>query len=296
MRNLIKRILFSCFFFALVLPAEAQFSQEFFMSQYGQNLFLQNPGYAGVKDGRNIHFFTRSDIPTVLGGTLYNYALFSYDQPLDTGRSGFGVTAFYEREFSQYTGGLDAVFSYRVAGNENFSLRLGVGIGGRLKSILLDPLTNPSLLQGSDSRIYPVVHTGLWLKTRWAEAGIAGYNLNKPDVKFLTQNVTDFRTVLLFARYLAYEDERLQVYPSVMVRFPESKRVPVVDLNLYSTFSQVLDFGAGIRFGGIPQAYMIGQVGARFGKSRVGLSYERALKTLGIISLSYLEGTFAVNL
>jgi len=291
-----NQIVFIMAVFFSTMMLQAQTSQSFFMNQYQLNRYLQNPGFAGMEGGQNVHFFTRNDPPTGLFPPLYNYAMISWDSGSDTGRIGYGANIEYQREYNEFTSGLALSFSYSITHNDDYDFRIGFSLSGRYKSVAFDPNTNPNLLGGRQGKIYPLVHAGLALQAGPLSLGFSGYNLNRPTLSYLGINIIEYRVFLLYAAYDLYEDLNFKFTPSVLVRKFDSNRIPVYDINMNLLLVHKLLLSLGYRGGGIPKPYIIGQAGANFGKYSVALSYEKSIFSNRISVLNYIEGTFTIKL
>lgn len=284
----------------------AQLSPDFFMSQFTRMEFLRNPAATGITPGNNLHLFNRNDLPTQFTSNQFNYFAATFDGSNDSSQLGFGVGAFFVREFvaaqnntflNAYTTGLDGAFSYQTLLNPSVQLRVGLAVGGRVKSVPVTALSTG--LQGTDSRIIPAISFGIMIASQKAHIGAAAFNVSNPTVTFNNGPlvvINESRLYIVQALVEAYRDNLITITPAAALKIREGGQTPTVDGAVTGSFSNKLLFGIGFRAGQIKPNYLIGQAGVIINDFEVTVSYDHPLASAGVVALSYLEATVGITL
>jgi hypothetical protein len=292
----------------LVWGAQAQFSPEFLMSQFTRVAYMRNPAAAGLTPGNNFHLFNRNDIPPVALPNN-NYFAMSFDGANDSAKLGFGLLAFFNREFRYqdqangqfaYTVGLDGSFSYITQVNAAMQFRLGGSIGARFISVPVQQVANNAT--GLVSRLIPSLSFGIMLATDRADAGVSAYNLTNPVVTFQGApevRLVESRMFLLQGSFLAYTDQNWEIRPAAALKLRQgTNRLDnmVAEGGITGTFANQILFGGGIRAGGIPFPYGIVQLGLIIRGNELVVSYDVPIGNPLANAYKFLEATFGITL
>lgn len=293
-------------------------AQTNFISQFSQHPILINPAFAGHDGEKQFNIWNRNSYSRFTN-VDFNTAWVAYQAPLNSeGQQGIGFQAFIEQEqfgFSE-TAGINGMYAYNLALDENTDFRLGLGMGAgrRADSIFV---AGGGGVFGTDVNWYFSLNAGILLTSGNWEFGVGAYNANQPSYK------TDFGTSravrqLLYGsiRYNYEVQEGLKVIPALLIkRVGQERTISLeggVDLYLLDRFL----LGAGLRMSRLGQSvyfinglqyntninYLIARVGAELTENTSAyVSYDTPLRTNSrfqpaAIIFGYLEAGFTIKI
>ena len=200
-----RRILIACaLVVAQFLMPKVGLSQDIQFSQFYQALLYQNPAFAGSLHKDRVSFHQRIQWPNIeqYGKAQYTTSFVSADTYLKRYKSGYGVTAFYDKQGDgQITSmELSGQYSYELHLNSHYTVRSGLQLGWNSRSIDYANLTFPqqyddSGFQGTANpyasfgarKNYFDIGAGAVLYTSEFWLGLSGHHLNTPNQTFIEQ-------------------------------------------------------------------------------------------------------------
>ena len=230
--------------FSLFLMTTAHAQQDMVFSLYPENYLYYNPAYAGVKQ-HGVANISARDQWRKIDRNPVSYMI-SYDQHIDSTRSGIGIIAWHDQMGLESTEFIGLNYNYRFY-IRDCSLRIGTQIAGYRKSIdfsgiiSIQPTGLPTTKQ---SQIKPDVDVGAWFYSpNRFYAGISARHLLEARFDKLSY---DMARHYYFASGL--EKKLTGTYNAMLSALVKSDLASTVaNLNLRVTYSNLLTIGASYR-------------------------------------------------
>ena len=273
-------------------------------TQFYANQVLLNPALTGAAMGPRVAMNYRSQWVSIPGH--YRQFAFSYDQPLEFGKSlhGVGITLNSDVAGEGNLTKLDAIFSYSFAiqlnpdwhRNQHY-LRFGVAGGFQQASIDFFRLRFSDQIDPRDGFIYqsmepvsgnlayfnPDVNAGLAYYNKYMWVSVSANHLTQPEQQFIGTNSSGIDATLPM-RYTATagmslpaggmnDPEKVIVSPVIMYR--QQRTFSQLDAGVYVTIEPMV-FGAWYRH----QDAIAALVGFKKGIFSVGYSYDYTISSL----------------
>lgn len=290
---------------AMLLLVQALQAQDVMFSQFYATPMVVNPAFAGTTYAPRISAVYRNQWPNHAedGSVAYSTYAASYEQFIPAFNSGFGVVVAADNSGGGIlkTTQFGANYAYRIAVNDDFSIKLGIQ-GGFIQSNLdweklvfldqLDPITgavdpfgnpNPTneIRPDALSKTIFDVGTGLLAYGSQFYGGISMHHLTTPDEGFFTTNsgLADGLPLRLTlhggAQFIVKEGNKRQPASFISPNALFVKQGDQGQLNVGAYYNMGLVFaGAWYRHAfGNPDA-AIALVGVQYEVFKIGYSYD----------------------
>ena len=283
----------------LCVAAGGASGQDLYFAQPFAARMHQNPAFAGLLDDYSITLNYRNQFPT-LAGTFQTGQL-AADYRFRNQHSAAGLLVNYDRTggvgYTRFQAG--GVYAYHLRLNEQLNLSGGTSVSYGLQRISYgnlifgDQLSDDGVVRDLSREVadYQPVHyftagVGGLLYTEQFWVGLAGQNLNQPDLGFVTQTRLPLRLNLqtgykhYFARVNTTREQR-EISLTPVALYSRQGGSQRAEAGLYFTATP-LTLGAvyrGVPLPGAPkpQQVLTALVGISVGGFRLGYSYDSSL-------------------
>lgn len=269
-RNIQLTVLVSFLFFGIGISQDIQFSQ-FYQAQ-----LYQNPAFAGGMHVDRAMFHQRLQWPNIkqYGQAKYVTSFVSFDTYYKKYQSGYGVTAFYDKQGDGQITSMEisGQYAYELHLNSHYSLRSGLQLGWNSRTIDYASLTFPEQYDdegftGSANpyanfvarKNYYDIAAGAVLYTSEFWVGFSTHHLNTPEQTFI-QGASELPMKLALTggyKFVLHEDatglanekpsSEVSVIPTFHYKF--QGKSDQLDLGIYGLYHQII---VGAWYRGIP--------------------------------------------
>jgi type IX secretion system PorP/SprF family membrane protein len=301
----------------LMFLVQETFAQDPQFSQFYATGLYTNPAFAGSTGNLRASMAVRNQYVAL--DRNFRTGFVSLDANINSLNGGLGFVAVSDVAGDGFltSNTYSGIYSYYIPINRKISMRAAIQGGViqkrydfsqfRFGDQIDDRLgfVNPtSELRGREQVIIPNFSTGFLIYSKQFFAGFASHNLTQPNQSFYFQNSSDLQ-FRLPRRYTAHaganiyitkernEDDRTYISPNVL--FMQQRNFNQLNLG-FLVKKQALTVGAWFRQTSNNVDAVIGLIGLRFDKFRLGYSFDATLSSARTATIGSHELTMVFEL